>query len=708
MLHEVLLALSGHPSPLFQKQEPNGGPHSSDIHSLLSPSEAALLQSIGTLAEQHRRLRAHVEAISSKHQSTICRAVATSIRQSFLARFQKKILNVEGKILTRDATVVGAYDIVPLATIVACLMQRKSGPNEASHASQGCSGATLINYLRAQANTGFPEIEQAAIELSRVAELAWLRKLAPWVVHGKLPVHAAGDFFVQADPGDKHTFQKRAELTPELVATATATSIVFVGACLNRIEHLRRNGRASGSSTAHDIDDRQLAATHLQHLTSLPLPIHHAQLSRAISSIRLSLSQNVLQRLLPMSDITRLLSCLRRYFLLGQGEFAMALIEEAEARLLARQQSTSRLLQQDPTKALKSLSIKDAELHQALRSTWKRLARDEDAEDLVLEFARTHMTLGSPTSHTEHKRSSESSNDGKARLSHIAFSDLLFPMATVLGLDVTSPLDLFITPADIEMYAAVNSYLLAIRRAQIRLAGLWRRTSARRTRTSVPRMAERARQTRKVWATSSAALSLVSETAAYFEAEVVQGSCDHFERWVAKPTSSEGLNDSLASVQKEPPTDVAQRDPETLSAAHRAFCAALAYALMLTDMPFTRELRSLLGNIDALVAFFNSLLNVQQRLDLESDEDGESDFTTGEEARLSLELDRARKKVDSDARSVVHRLRQLDHERIGLGRYLEVDMAESGAFEPWKGGGVDRLLMKVDFGRVSDYDYDLA
>ena len=115
MLHEVLLALSGHPSPLFPAIAPPG--QSSDAFvdkdfPLLSSSEAALLATVGKLASLHRQIRDHATRIVSQHPSTICRAIAASLLQIHLARFREKILDVEKQILTKDAAIVGAYNIV--------------------------------------------------------------------------------------------------------------------------------------------------------------------------------------------------------------------------------------------------------------------------------------------------------------------------------------------------------------------------------------------------------------------------------------------------------------------------------------------------------------------------------------------------------------------------------------------------------------------
>lgn len=222
------------------------------------------------------------------------------------------------------------------------------------------------------------------------------------------------------------------------------------------------------------------------------------------------------------------------------------------------------------------------------------------------------------------------------------------------------------------------------------------------------RATKRAVAARKVWATCSAAMSLLSETAAYLEGEIIRCSWESFEAWLKEPADAADKAGE-AQTDGDATSKSAQRDPETLAAGHRAFLAALTYALFLTDVPYTKELRSLLNNVDQLIALFIRLLDVQQRIDLDQDAGLEVAHIEEEEKKIALELDRARKRVDSDLKSVINRLRQLDHERIGAGRYLDLSRVETGGFEPWKGGGVDRLLMKLEFGRVRDvgYGYDI-
>jgi hypothetical protein len=742
MLHEIFLALSGHPSPIFGKGSVEDVSH--DGVPLLSPSEKALLKSIGHLAEVHRHLRTQLDAIASSHHSTICRSVANSIRQTHLSRFQDKILDVERRILVKDTSVVGAYDIVPLASVVGEFdgWHRRMGwysditsfmrSNSSSRRGEECSGASLIDKLRAEAQTGFPDIEANATELTRVAETAWLRQVSSWIMHGKLPVHGADDFFVQPEAtveGQVGHFRKDIKLIPKFVIPTSASSILFIGKSIHQVRHYEQQSHLQTKTQIPKIQHGHLANAHLKHLSSLSLPIIPAQLARAVSAIRMSLSQNILQHLLPLQDIMTLLSCLRRYFLLEDGEFTVALVQEAETRIHARQHSMGKLLQQDPVKALQGLTIKNAELHQTLGQTWKALAmRDEIEENPAFEFARENVTLSAPSKTAARPSTSDSVTAASPKMSTVAFNDMLFPSAAHLALDISAPLDLFISPHEVETYSAINAYLISIRRSHLRLADLWRRTPARREHPAPPgprsnateasraaqaparkRATIRAVAARKVWATCSAAMSLLSETAAYLEGEIIRCSWERFEAWLKEPaeTAHSTVNPDAADSADTSPPKVAQRDPETLAAGHCAFLAALTYALFLTDMHYTKELRSLLGNVDQLIALFVRLLEIQQKIDLEQDAGLETVHVEEDERKISLELDRARKRVDSDLKSVINRLRQLDHERIGAGRYLDLGHVDTGGFEPWKGGGVDRLLMKLEFGRMRDDGYDI-
>src|SRR6202043_2568914 len=112
----------------------------------------------------HCKLLAHSSEILSTHSSMICRAVATSIKSTHLARFQQRIIDVESGILRKDAGSVGAYNIVPLTAIVGQFSdwtRRMEWFWEITQCMMrdGCTGAKLIDRLCDSVQTGYSDIE---------------------------------------------------------------------------------------------------------------------------------------------------------------------------------------------------------------------------------------------------------------------------------------------------------------------------------------------------------------------------------------------------------------------------------------------------------------------------------------------------------------------------------------------------------------------
>jgi hypothetical protein len=752
MLHEILLSLSGHPSALFHTPSQRDSADGVTDFPLLSPPERALLARVGALSRLHRDLRAHAASISSSHPSTICRAVATAITTVHLARFQKKILDVEEGILKKDAASVGAYNIVPLAGVVgefdewtrlmdwfwvlACFMQ-----NPKSKSNTPCCGSALIDKLRQEAQTGYPDIEEAALDLGRVAETAWLRQLSTWVLYGRLPAFGAQDFFIR-QVNDVPDFESDAKLLPKLVSPQTASSIMFIGKSLNLIRVQGTDGYSKKMGS-----ELELLPVHLRYLSELVLPISSSALSSAISAIRLSLSRNTLQDLLPLPKIIEILTLFREYFLLGRGEFAVVLITEANAHLATRNRSSKSL------DNLRSLIIKEAELTGILSKTFSVLSGlvsddSEDHESVDMARELFHLNLAKVPS-------SKSKATGPA-----AFNDLLVPAPTILTSELPPSFDLFTTSTELNIYSSLHSYLLSIRRAHMALSNLWRQTLLRRShpaplgpplscsphglkllKSRRERATKRNLDMRAVWATASAAVFLLSEMGSYFEGEVVGGAWADLRTWILGPSEkddeTENLEMSVSSLTATTPAadqplipiisipkhQNRPHDPESLSQAHRTFLSHLQSSLLLTDSPFTHLLRTLLTQIDALVALLHRLQNIQSSLDLEEDDGVVVDAMMNYEKELLdviTELDRARKRVDSGLKAIVERLREIDgargEEDLVGGRkgnrngWGEEERGGNGgfggeAYEGWKGGGgVERLLMRLDvhYGDVGD------
>jgi len=214
MLHEILLSLAGHPSPLLSTEHAGAD----GVDSVISPPERELLASVAHLGDLHVKLRTFAAQIGASHPSTICRAVGSAVESIHLHAFQQKVIAVEDTILRKDAALVGAYDIVPLTAVVGefsgwtrrlewlwDVVRFMLRPDKTKGDKAGpCTGARIIDRLRQELQTGFEDVEETARSLVRVAEVAWLKQVSSWILYGRLPSFGDGDFFVQkSDESDQ-------------------------------------------------------------------------------------------------------------------------------------------------------------------------------------------------------------------------------------------------------------------------------------------------------------------------------------------------------------------------------------------------------------------------------------------------------------------------------------------------------------------------
>ncbi|KAJ5990512.1 hypothetical protein N7499_011060 [Penicillium canescens] len=775
MLHEILLSLSGQPSPLFGTQTGKGAVAQDDFP-LLSPPEKALLASVAHLSRLHAQLRTRASEISSVNPSVVCRSVSMAIVGTHLSEFQKKILEVERAILAEDSGYVGGYGIVPLSTIVgefapwtrrmewlwdiAQFIQPERKKGERPH---GSTGAELIDHLRTEAHTGYLDIKEMALNLEASAEAAWMKQLSMWLLYGNLPMYGKDDFFIQEDfesEGDEAQFSINSHLLPKFVPAQTAGSVLFIGKSLNHIRAKRKTSM-TGTSTA----PVTLYREHIEQLASLQAPISPVKLSSAVDCIRLSLSQSTLSKLLPLPKILEILDLLHGFLLLGRGEFAVALVSHADARLEESRRRGLTLARNGPSSKLDGLAIKEGDVTTALVQAWAELfslQKEEDQADDQLELARNLLSLSICGRKKERPMTPAQNANPIAEISKVSFEDLLFPTPTQLTAQIRTPLDLFISSSDILIYSKIHSYLLGIRRAQIRLGDLWKRTSLRRnhpTPRGPPRSNSafgqarlkagrerdnaRVRQMRPIWATSSACLFVLSEIGTFFQGEVVNESWQHLREWIEGRSSSTrsapGSRPGTASTSKlqedsgansldhRPTGDpfesgsqtMGRHDPEALTVAHRRHLASLVQSLFLTEVPFTNTLRSILTDIDRFVALVIRLENIQRNMDLETDEgvvDAMIDYAQ-EEREMWEMLGSTRNHVETGMKDLVTSLRNIDDSRSGEGRGSVDFGTEFGQmgfgpqredsagpsfshYMPRKPAGVDRLLMKLDFGSL--------
>lgn len=652
---------------------------------------------------------------------------------------------------------VGAYDIVSLAQILGGfegwervlrylhhLAESILPSGEQGRGGRGrfITGAELINCLRADIYTGFPTLEAVALHLLEVAETAWLREVSTWVLYGRLPSSSFGsssasaDFFITEDeselvqnPGGEeemgvlkeYTATKR--LLPEFVTSETASSILFIGRALSIIR-LRGGSAASSEGSYVASPEMTLLPVHLSHLRSLQSPLSPQKLLNAISEIRLSLSRHTLQTLLPASKIIDVVHVLREFFLLGRGEFAVALIEQSseQVRNRWRRPGAGGSAGASWVKSSTGALVKEGEVSAILTRTWGVLSslQGEEAHDERLDTARDllYLTLNATVSAAPAQ---------KGLLGAESFKDLLVGVPVTLNFHLSWPLELFLQPADLELYDALFAYLVSVRRTQIRLQGLWRSRrpaviSSKKgpaARTHREMLKRREQQQRSVWATASLAVFFLETLVEYWQGEVVTGAfADLMVVLDTNPDTTATATDSDAESNDDddndvwappprglqttppPPTTTTaaavthQQDPESLMRAHHRYLSRLRRGLFVADPVFAPLLKRFLTTADSLVAAMDAVAKQQEMADLQrggGEGEGEARAHYREVAQCEL--------VRGVLAELVKRLQTMDEERdffaaAGTG-------AGGEAVAEREGGKIDRLLMRLDLGHLA-------
>lgn len=765
MLHEILLALSGHSSPLLSTSI--GESNNAFFSTLLSPAEVVLLRALAEdLGDRHKTTRESATKISNGHSSIVCRAVSNAIISVHLAAFQQKILEVEKDILKRNSAKVGACNIVPLSGLVAAFdgwkrklewlwrlvefIQRQpvpivSRPGELCR--EPCTASLLLDHLREATRTGYPEVKKISLHLVEIAEKAWLKSISAWILYGRFPTLAASDIFITEtenfDTNGEATkdYGINADLVPPFVTDSTANSILFIGKALN---HIRENSTAGMTELRKATSpELELLSTHLAYLSSLAHPIDTSSFSAVIDSVRLSLSRNALQRLLPLSKVLEILRIFKDFFLLERGEFAIALISAADQRLESRYTGPAANVKKPGFEHLGSLIIKDREVSAILAKTWTTLSclfgLDDEDGDGDLDLARELLQLSLKSGESELPRTKASNTDRKTlNLSPTKFDDFLLPAPTSLSIRVLPPLNLFLSPLTVDAYSQIHAYLLAIRRGHLHLSQLFLLSNLRRDHsspraryqpkksTSLKLMREcancRSKAMRSIWASIGSATFLLAELGEYFQGHIIRSSWDQLQAWIDNsilirpvfpPRQAANLAESSEGSRIPSDNTSAPHDPESLSQAHHQYLSSLVQSVFLHHAPFTQSLRVLLLAISHLAALLQSLSTVQGILDLETESTPVNSAASfrSEEDDLMNSLKSARAGLDSGANALVESLREIDRGRTGSATWTDprrtgTEMESEARFSPWHSGSASmkRLLLKLDRSRRFDHD----
>ncbi|KIY01324.1 uncharacterized protein Z520_02876 [Fonsecaea multimorphosa CBS 102226] len=754
MLHEILLSLSGLQSPVWtQASSAAGAGDEKTFNQYVSPPERAMLATLAHLHDLHVQIKEATSRLSTAHRSMVCRAVSSSIADVHLGKYVDKIIEVESCILQKDAAYVGAYEVVPLSTLVAefapwtrrlewlwSVVLQLDPQSKQNMKNRSPSGASILDWLGNETHTGYSDIEDMAIALLTVAQKAWMRAASLWVLYGRLPTSGAEDFCIRPNPNPSSVMDSYMidhSLTPKILNPGTSSALLSAGCALSQLysQTASFGPLLSVSSDA----SLSLLPTHLALLESLHYPLNPSLLESTISSINQSISENALSQILPRPLVMQLLQVVLRYMLLNQGEFAVSLIKHADERVASHRQPHSTVRPVRKIGRLDELAIKEAELKGILNKTMAELSAlqaDDDIEDDTLNLAKKLLSLQAVDENNELGRGLVST---------------LLPTPTFLHLTIptSSALHIFLSSSDVQRYASINAYLISIHRAGLHLSSLWKLSSHRRCYPSPigpprsasqsgrerlaarrARDARRSTRTRAHWTTASRALFMINELEAFLQGEVIQSSWTHFSKWLdgndglypssaksSRPgTASSTAQTGAAELSNREATTI-PTDPRAMAEAHRRYLHALRTALFLTNDAFVATLKELLNQTDHFIALFSRLQTVWEGLDLQEDEgvlDAFSNYAKDERDVLA-EMDRTRKSMENTISGLVENIRDMEKEkRTGVG-FMTSSIQESmdglqlngngTKFMPWQARTVDRLVMKLD-GLVMKQDED--
>ena len=454
MLHELLLVLSAHESSIFKPwPPPPSSPETIVLDSTFNnihPSERAALNNLAYLSFLHKTLLNSISKLIHSHSSIVIRAIVSSVRDK-LHGFQATVEDIERMILTRDDSVVGAFDIVPLARLTTLLGEWdriiEYLHKFVSAIKPESTGAQVLDQLQRDLHTGYPDVASIVTKLIAAGEEAWLRQVSSWVLYGRIPQLGYSDFFIHpstdpnVSPLDENAFILDLSLWPTHLPHETASSILFIGRALARIQM---------QSPIHQTSTQQILKSHLSHLNSLQFPLSPSDLTKSITAIRLSLSSSILSNLLPLDTIIRLVKRFRQDFLLGHGSLMITLLSTVDEYLLRRTDHDGG-------------TIKESEVNSLLTRAWSIISRLEIPDDEQEDEERQNYEHSLKLSLIKTKKTDQ-----------VEFDEFLLRGERIqLKYDITWPLDLFLSKGDVAVYNRIFNFLLAVKRCQGRLTSLW-------------------------------------------------------------------------------------------------------------------------------------------------------------------------------------------------------------------------------------------
>ncbi|RPD82216.1 gamma-tubulin ring complex protein [Lentinus tigrinus ALCF2SS1-7] len=444
MIAEVLLVLAGHKSSLF--------PTDHTVHPafapLLHPGEEQCLESLGQIALRYRKIK-HACTTLARPSSRYVSALCATLNQILKDEYEVLVVETEAKVLQRDSSLVASGSFVPLSSLRAIfsewdapLASLETLVDELQAQEQWKPGP-LIDLLLTRSKTGIHRVSAIYARLSEAVQHVWIAQLQALLIHGTLSAH---------DPLADEKYVLVEGAAPSCVSTQSRESITYVGRAIGTVKAAKWEKQFP----------QDLAKEHIKLLTAV-LPQDQYAFDHVVANIRTAVSEWLWLNVLTHKDVDEAVESLANYFLLRNGEFALSLIREIERLKLSRLTG----------KSVPSTMIREQDLHLALLRASLGTTAQQDPS-----LAHLHFRLpAGPIRPLLPSLAAAPAKDLSSSLSSPAepttFDDLLLGTPLILMYNVTWPLNLFLHTSDLQIYAALFSYLSALRKTHTRIHTCW-------------------------------------------------------------------------------------------------------------------------------------------------------------------------------------------------------------------------------------------
>lgn len=414
MLHELLVVLAGFDSSLTSDE---------GLKSQLHPSEAAMISEAHRFGKLHSRLAGVIANVHSSeiNTSTAGYAVASSLQMNAIKPFQKTLMELEQRILARDAAFIGGDSFVSLTQIITLTVRdwlklfQYSESLMKDITTHNRSGSEIIGRLRQDFDTIShfklsPLIQNALAS----AEKSWAAQVASWIIYGRLPSNTE-DFMVVSGSLEGEVAADKYILVmsriPSCISITTANDILTIGTCLDQSRVLGGKDISLSSSTFHDLE----------------YPIVSEQLASAVENIKGQVLRKVITENVDMEEAALFMQFLRRIILLESLDFTDIIFSLFDDR-----------------------HLNDDALKYLFTSAFDTLLEDCSDERYAEPFFSSCKFYGV--------------SDDKS-----IFGDIPFNTAFELKIEPKWPFNMLVSSRVLNQYSCIFIYLLSIRRAMFNL-----------------------------------------------------------------------------------------------------------------------------------------------------------------------------------------------------------------------------------------------